>query len=167
MVIVCARCCFTSLQSSYRRLRVDDTTAPQARSVESGAAVAGPPDTRQQVPERDVQLDWQSRAPCVPSCQRPPHTALVMAVLGAEHVPRHTDKRVKIPGGVRGSCDLFKVQQALCQLHCMFHRLLPFWRVWQNWRFYLWGVFTFVFEVDVELKREQPPAPTARSESKY
>ena len=94
------------------------------------------------------------------------HTTLAIAVLGAEHVPRHTDRRVKIPGGVRGSCDLFKVQQALCQLHCMFHRLLPFWRVWQNWRFYLWGVFTFVFEVDVELKREQPPAPTARSESK-
>jgi hypothetical protein len=28
------------------------------------------------------------------------------------------------------------------------------------------GVFTFVFGVELELKREQPPAPAARSESK-
>jgi hypothetical protein len=39
-----------------------------------------------------------------------------------------------------------------------------------EWRFYLCvhgGVFTFVFEVELELKREQPPAPAARSERKY
>jgi hypothetical protein len=38
-----------------------------------------------------------------------------------------------------------------------------------GWRFYLWvqgGVLAVVFEVELELKREQSPAPAARSESK-
>ena len=62
-----------------------------------------PPDTRQQVPERDAQLDW-SLAPCVRVQQRPPLAVLLVldaavtrsadaavtrtqgAVLGAQHV---------------------------------------------------------------------------------
>ena len=67
-------------RAAHRRLRVDDTAGGAPLKV----VLLSPPDTRQQVPERDAQLqldDW-SRAPCVPSWQRPPLTPLEMAVLG-------------------------------------------------------------------------------------
>ena len=104
LTVICDGDCLCTLlllisRAAYRRLRL---TIPRRRRAPLKVVLLSPPDTRQQVPERDVQLDW-SRAPCVPSCQRPPHTTLAIAVLGAEHVPRHTDKRVKIPGGVRES----------------------------------------------------------------
>jgi len=72
-------------RAAHRRLRVDDTAGGAPLKV----VLLSPPDTRQQVPERDAQLqvdDW-SRAPCLPSWQRPPLTPLEMAVLGAQHAP--------------------------------------------------------------------------------
>jgi hypothetical protein len=97
LTVICDGDCLCALllhisRAAYRRLRVDETA--QARSVESGAAVAA---------GHTTTSTW-SRAPYMSSCQCPLHTTLTIAVLGAEHVPRHTAKRVKIPGGVRESC---------------------------------------------------------------